>query len=206
MSSAVAPRAGYRLQVEAAAGEDRREVEFPVEEALLFSDRFADLEPRVASRVPRRRLTAPAKSRLSSSASFRSSQLRGRAQCRHAAAVLAGLGFAAEECLACLDPLVEGGRDRAAGVGERPEPERGPGVHDSPQSLVCAVRLAEGLLDLLPGDGLGVSWVLPAPQRDVAPGLRLGDLESAQRQLPQRLDPVRQFDERVDLLACSACR
>ena len=115
-------------------------------------------------------------------------------------------GSTAEECLACLDPLVEGGRDRAVGVGERPEPQGGPGVHDPAQSLVRAVPLAEGLLDLLAGDRLGVSRVVAAPQWDVAPGLGLGDLEAAQRELPQRLDPVRQFDQCVDLLAGSACR
>ena len=116
------------------------------------------------------------------------------------------LGSTAEECLACLDPLVEGGRDRAVGVGERPEPEGGPGVHDPAQSLVRAVPLAERLLDLLAGDGLGVSWIVSAPQWDVAPGLGLGDLESPQRELPQRLDPVRQFDQRVESAWWSACR
>ena len=96
------------------------------------------------------------------------------------------------------------GRDCAAGVRERPEPQGCPGVHDPAQSLVGAVRLGEGLLDLLAGDGLRVARVVAAPERDVAPGLGLGDLEAAQRDLPQGLDAVREFDQCVDLLLWSA--
>ena len=167
------PRRVAELQVEAAACEDRCEVEFPVEESLLAGD------------LSQTRSQGWPSSTSSTSLPRRSQRLRSSAYVQVlpvgglvSAASCPGCSCAPRarrprSCLACLDPLVEGGRARAASVCERPEPERGPGVHDPPEALVRAVRLAQGLLDLLTGDSLRVAWILLAPQRDVTPGLRL---------------------------------
>ena len=66
------PRRVTDLQVEAAAGEDRGEVEVPVEEALLLGDPLAHHQPRMLARAPRRsprrrRSRAPAPRRVPSS-------------------------------------------------------------------------------------------------------------------------------------------
>src|SRR5437764_1332978 len=73
--------------------------------------------------------------------------------------LLAGIRGASEECLQPGDPLLQGRRldsyrlvldlDRGGLVGKRPEPQRGPGVHDTAQPLVGATGVGELPLDLL---------------------------------------------------------
>ena len=99
------------MQVEAAAREYGREVEFPVEEALLFANVPAHLKPRVAldHLLDRFRTGEVQVEFLGVVQVVPAGSAR---QVGPAAVLLACLRFPAEQLLTCIDPLVQGGRWR----------------------------------------------------------------------------------------------
>jgi len=193
------PRRVADLQVEAAAGEGRREVELPVEEPLLRCDPFAHPQPGMLGQHPLdRQGLGEAEVQVLGGVELRpvpccAERLLG-------GGALAEVEVAAEEPLTSGDPGVQVGWGDAGGVGERPEPQGAPGVHHPAEPLVGAVRVGERLLDLVPEHGGGAFGLVEPPQGNVPARFGLGDLQPAQRQRPQRLDAGGQLGEGVQLL------
>ncbi|MPM40543.1 hypothetical protein SDC9_87187 [bioreactor metagenome] len=204
------PRRVADLQVEAAVAEDRREVELPVEEALLGGDPLAHPEPRVVGEHRRDRVGAGALDLQILLVSQRLPSV-GRGEGRRPVRCLTATGPVVTEDLAQRgDPLVQVGRadqrrveplgapaprrletPRALaphrGVVQRPEPQRTPGVHHPPQPLVGAVRVGERRLDLLAGDGRAGQMFVKLPDRDAPARFPLGDDQPAVGEHPHRL-------------------
>src|SRR5262249_40878390 len=95
----------------------------------------------------------------------------------------------ADELAQRRDPLLESGRHELLSQG--PEPKRSPGIHDEAQPAVCAIRVPQALLDLLPSYGAPDPEVTGSPHSDGASNLAIGNRLSLQGELPERLDSAR---------------
>ena len=111
-----------------------------MEEALLFGDRFADLEPRMALEY------------LIDFYDFIEIEIKfldvvkvfpvtGFVQRCHALVLLLHLRLNAKQLLTCLDPVVESRWGHAIGVGEWPEPQARP-KHPLPGAVAGTRRPA----------------------------------------------------------------
>src|SRR5699024_4500656 len=93
-------------------------------------------------------------------------------------------------------PVIPGGEP----VGEGPEPQRTPGVHDPAQPPVGAAGVSERRLDLMALHPATDGQVLGAPDIDGAPDLLLRDLQAAEGDLPEAFDAGGQAHRPIVLL------
>src|SRR5699024_3232670 len=179
------------------------EVELPVEEPLFLRDLDAALEPlRVLDELCDVRGASDTEHHLDrvellpdlGTADGKLSLPRALALLR----VLHDLEGGAEDLLDRLEPLVERRRCDVILRENGPEPQRAPSIHHQAQALVGGVRIRQGLLDLSARD-LAALAGLRAPDGDRATGLLLRGADTAQRQAPQLLDPLRELRQLRDL-------
>ena len=208
------PRRVPHLQVEPAAGEHGCEGQLPVEEPLLVGELLARAQPRV---VPDDLVHRCGGGEAEVDGLVVPDLFPGGPRAEPFLALpdppLAARGLAvvaAEQGLQCGDPLGKVRRGDplllpvdlvgGEGVGEGPEPQGGPGVHDELEPTVRAIESGQLGLDLLALHGAADRQVVRAPDGDGAADLLLGDLQPPQGDLPERLDPVSEVDQGAHLL------